>query len=228
MVSVYGCAIDTPSAMGDLQRVGDVTPRERSQKRDVALDVARLVIRDVFEAAPLAYPSPLSAGGAALFPVVPDLDSGRFSANTFCMAVAVAPVSAPRIHIVDDDPVLLRGMARAVARVWTDAHVVPFEDAQEALEETVRMRPRLLITDNDMPVLRGVDLVREVREQLGPRAPRVLLVTGGPVNTIDEMLVDRWLAKPFHVPEIIKQVEELLALPLRPQARSGVRSKSDG
>ena len=83
-----------------------------------------------------------------------------------------------RILLVDDEPFILKAVAR-VMRGWpVELHTAP--DAGAALRLLESVQPRLLISDYRMPGKTGVELLLEARRRLSP-CPLLVLHTGQPI-----------------------------------------------
>jgi two-component system, cell cycle sensor histidine kinase and response regulator CckA len=118
-----------------------------------------------------------------------------------------------RILVVDDNDDVRRVMVRALQRrgftVLQAAHGGEAVDMVERLEERIDV----LVTDIEMPVLKGRETAERIRACL-PGLP-VLFVSG---YTTDDALRDQirrgevhFLPKPFDVREFLAMVDELLA-----------------
>lgn len=73
------------------------------------------------------------------------------------------------IHIVlaDDHPIVREGL-RAVLETQPDFEVVAeAATGEEALRQTLTLRPDILLLDLEMPVLDGVETIRRLRQQQG-------------------------------------------------------------
>ncbi|MEM1271587.1 MAG: response regulator, partial [Bacteroidota bacterium] len=83
--------------------------------------------------------------------------------------------SKPRLLIVEDDPALLRMM-----EVWLSRHfdVVTASNGRQALHETVRSSPDLVIADIDMPFMDGIELQQALSADPQLRHVPFLFVTG--------------------------------------------------
>jgi len=86
--------------------------------------------------------------------------------------------------------------------------VLDASDGTAALDLVERAQPDLLLTDNMMPSLRGVDLIALIYARPGQTLPIILLsaVPPGPVPT-----PARYLAKPFDLTQLLGLVHSLLA-----------------
>ncbi|MEX0937758.1 MAG: diguanylate cyclase [Pirellulales bacterium] len=118
------------------------------------------------------------------------------------------PQATPRVLVVDDDPDMLRLLAK-----WlTDEKysVTLAADGQEALEVLRDGKPSIIITDWRMPRLNGLELCQSIRNDDQTRHSYVLFLTArtGP----DEMLealdagADDFLAKPVDREQFLVRV----------------------
>jgi putative two-component system response regulator len=81
---------------------------------------------------------------------------------------------APRVVVVDDDPLVLAVTRRLLQRRGYD--VVPCDHPRTALREVVQLQPFALVADLHMPDLSGAELLRLVRN-VSPQT-RCILYTG--------------------------------------------------
>jgi thioredoxin reductase (NADPH) len=121
-------------------------------------------------------------------------------------AVAVQPV----ILAVDDEPAVLRALAGDLRRHYARRYrVVRAGSGQEALEVVAELRERggrlaLVVSDQRMPGMGGVDLLAEVR-RLEPEVKAVLLTayadTEVAIEAINRVRLDYYVLKPWDPPE---------------------------
>ena len=94
-------------------------------------------------------------------------------------------VSGPSILVVDDEPNSLFGICQVLAD--EGFQTIPAKDGQEALEK-LRTHPiNLIITDERMPDLSGMELLLEVRKT-HPHIPLILITAYGSVLMAVEAL----------------------------------------
>ena len=86
------------------------------------------------------------------------------------------PTSRGRILIADDEPMLLRGLSRALTRAGFE--VVTANDGNEAARLLAQMEFDAIVSDISMPGMNGIQLLRAARER--DLDVPVLLVTGAP------------------------------------------------
>jgi two-component system chemotaxis response regulator CheY len=111
-------------------------------------------------------------------------------------------------------------MRRIFARIvgsLGDFEILEAADGREALRQAGGKRVELLVTDWNMPVMGGLDLVRKLRDAPGGDAMRVLMVTGRDAETdVREALkagVDSYILKPFTLDAIRSKLEKLAGSP---------------
>lgn len=128
----------------------------------------------------------------------------------------------PMIVVVDDEPAVLRAVERELrSRYGGDYGVVAAGSGEEALDVLRRLALRetpvaLLVVDQRMPRMTGIQLLAETRE-LVPDAKRVLLTayadTDVAIRAINEIRLDQYLQKPWDPPEerLFPVLDDLLA-----------------
>ena len=124
--------------------------------------------------------------------------------------MADAPTRNPAIVVVDDDPEVLRAVARDLRRQYGEHYrVVRTETGEEAVEAVRTLTERgeavaLMLSDQRMPGLDGVGVLRQVAE-ISPRAKRALLTayadTDAAIGAINDGRIDYYLLKPWDPPE---------------------------
>ncbi len=128
----------------------------------------------------------------------------------------------PAIVVVDDDPEVLRAVARDLRRRYGDDYrVVRAGTGQEAVDAVAELVKRgeavaLVLSDQRMPGLDGVATLRQ-SAQHAPRAKRALLTayadTDAAIEALNVGVVDYYLLKPWDPPEekLYPVLDDLLA-----------------
>jgi len=118
------------------------------------------------------------------------------------------------VVVVDDDAV-----TRSLIADFLSAHgfaPASFEDPAKALESIKEQRPRLIISDWEMPRMDGLELCRRVRDQTHGAYVHFLLLTAHAgkeeLGRAFDAGVDDFLAKPFEEAQLLARI------------RSGLRS----
>jgi PleD family two-component response regulator len=127
-------------------------------------------------------------------------------------ALRLTDVAGSRVLAVDDDPQILASLRTLLeARGLT---LTTLSDPLRFWEALERARPDLLIVDEDMPHVSGVELCRVVRADPRWRALPVLFLTArtdyASVKRIFDARADDYASKPFAGPEIVARVESRL------------------
>ena len=130
--------------------------------------------------------------------------------------------SKPVILAVDDDPEVVRAVARNLRQAYGQDHrVVRAESGEAALEALRTLRAQgqpvaLLLVDQRMPGMDGVGFLERARE-LYPEAKRALLTayadTDAAIRAINAVQLDYYLMKPWHPPaeNLYPVLDDLLA-----------------
>jgi chemosensory pili system protein ChpA (sensor histidine kinase/response regulator) len=118
-----------------------------------------------------------------------------------------AAAAAPLVLVVDDSLTVRRVTQRLLVR--EGYRVVLAKDGMEALERLAEERPRIVLSDIEMPRMDGFDLVRNIRNDAALRDLPVIMITSRIAQKhrdyAAELGVDHYLGKPY-------AEEDLLAL----------------
>jgi len=112
-----------------------------------------------------------------------------------------------RILLAEDDATIRRFLSRALERAGHD--VVSVGDGAEALPHLTPGRFDLLIADIVMPAMDGIELARRGVQQ--DRALRVMFITGFAGVAKSSAPGATVLSKPFHLRDLVAEVERQLA-----------------
>ncbi len=124
-----------------------------------------------------------------------------------------------RILVVDDDQDLRRLNLEALSH--SGYHVDAVEDGAVAWETLQQNRYDLLVTDNNMPKVTGIDLVKKLRA--ARMALPVIMATGSPPEEFYHPSLQPAVAllKPYTLPELLSTVENVLrAYAISPEQNS--------
>ncbi|CTQ50352.1 response regulator [Jannaschia donghaensis] len=133
------------------------------------------------------------------------------------------------ILVIDDDPKVRALLSRTLE--IDGFKVVEAADRASALRALTQHTPDLVTLDLNLGGEDGLDLAREIRRDL--TVPIIMITGKGDV--IDrivglELGADDYIAKPFHVREVLARVRALLRRSAKPQAptQAGVTLMLDG
>ncbi len=115
-----------------------------------------------------------------------------------------------KILIVDDEMVM-RAMLRDYLSMF-DYDVITAENGMIAWEKWNTNSPDILITDINMPIMSGLELLYKVKS-LAPEFP-IIIITGVNVDqarkSAADSRADAFLAKPFKMAELAEMVKVFL------------------
>jgi serine/threonine-protein kinase len=121
-----------------------------------------------------------------------------------------------KILCVDDEPSIVRSLQWLLHK---DFDVVTANSGAEALELLAQHEFDVAISDQRMPLMSGVELLREIRHR-SPRTMRILL-TGysdmqAIVGSVNESEVFRFINKPWNIGELSQVVAQAVAIARTP------------
>ena len=116
-----------------------------------------------------------------------------------------------RILLAEDDDAMRGYLARALERSGYD--VTTAATGLEALDYVESGTFDLLLTDIVMPEMDGIELAQKA-QKLTP-APKIMFITGFAavaLQAADAMPEARLLSKPFHLKDLVSQVDEMFGV----------------
>ena len=120
-------------------------------------------------------------------------------------------MTVQRILVVDDDPLSRDFLTEAVHALGFQALAAP--NGEEALERIGSEQPDMVLTDLRMPGMDGIELSHQANKVNADL--KVLFITGFAavaMNAREEMGATRVLSKPFHLRELVDNVDRILAV----------------
>ena len=118
----------------------------------------------------------------------------------------------PHILIAEDEGDVREFLVRAVRRLAPTAEVTAAANGLEALEIFQHQPCDLILTDQRMPVMRGIELLTAVRE-MGSAVP-VVFITADVI--VEEQALHAGANAVFFKPVSIRQIREILETWMRP------------
>ena len=116
-----------------------------------------------------------------------------------------------RVLIVDDEPSIRKVLAAHLGRMGYD--VATAQDGAEAISALEDDLFHVVVSDMQMPVVNGLDLLRWVREHQ-PGLPLILITAHGTVDSAVQALKDGafdYISKPFDQDELQASIAKALA-----------------
>lgn len=132
-----------------------------------------------------------------------------------------------RIVIVDDDVILCHFLKKALAKRGYD--VTECYRGKDALKMMDKDGAALILLDNRMPDISGIDLLGEIKEKY-PEIPIIIMTAFGSSETAIEAMrfgAFDYIMKPFELEEILELVEKALKVCGVKEEKAGIQVFSD-
>jgi two-component system cell cycle response regulator CpdR len=127
------------------------------------------------------------------------------------MTAKPSRVTVTRILLAEDDESMRGFLVRALEKAGHD--VIAFANGEEAYERLKTEPFTLLLTDIVMPKMDGIELARRASE-LDPDL-KIMFITGFAAVILNNDIAApndaRVLSKPFHLKDLVREVDRLLA-----------------
>lgn len=121
-------------------------------------------------------------------------------------------MSEKKALIVDDEIHIIQVVAIKLRN--NGFEVVTANDGQKALEAALEHKPDVIITDYQMPVMDGLELIENLRKQEQTAQIPVIMLTARDFSiepeTIEQLKISACLSKPFSPRELLGKVEEVI------------------
>ncbi len=115
--------------------------------------------------------------------------------------------------LIVDDSVSMRQMVGFTLRQG-GFEAIEAEDGQDALNKLKGVTVDLIITDLNMPVMDGITLIRNVRQQPGMKTKPILMLTTEGLATKKEegkaAGATGWIVKPFDPDKLLQTIAKVL------------------
>ena len=123
------------------------------------------------------------------------------------------PKSHPKkILVADDEPDLLDVLRFRLLK--TGHEIITAVDGKEALEKIIQYQPDLVILDNRMPFLKGLDVCGKMREDNTLKHIPVILITASTEAVKEEVLrsagVNDHIFKPYEPEDLLEKVKKFV------------------
>ncbi|WPU66497.1 response regulator [Peredibacter starrii] len=82
-------------------------------------------------------------------------------------------------------------------------------DGKSGIEVYLKSKPDLIITDNMMPLMSGVEMIKSIREIHGDKKVKIILSSAGLMHQNVKIEWDLFLRKPPNIEEILKAIQTL-------------------
>jgi len=107
----------------------------------------------------------------------------------------------------EDDELIRQSITRIIRRRVKEIHSA--EHGKEGLELIQQHNPDMVITDIEMPVMNGLEMIEEVRKIYGPDTP-VIVVTAYQDDEHHTDLADAYIYKPIESQQLFELMIRLV------------------
>ncbi len=120
------------------------------------------------------------------------------------------------IAFVDDDKNILDGIVVLLEYESTDWHMSSYTDPVEARKDILNQKFDIVITDVSMPVLNGLDLLKQTKKALKDYAPEFIIITGVEDRDLKKKALDYdatdLLNKPIQKDELVARIRNAVRI----------------
>ena len=121
-------------------------------------------------------------------------------------------MSRKRVLVVDDEVHIVHVVAIKLRN--NDYDVISAENGAEAFELACSEKPDIIVTDFQMPVMTGLELVEKVRQCDAIKDVPVIMLTARSFaieqQQQEDLQISQCLSKPFSPKELLENIEDIL------------------
>ena len=117
-----------------------------------------------------------------------------------------------KVLVVDDEIHIVHVVAIKLRN--NGFNVITAENGAEAFERACKDKPDIIVTDFQMPVMTGVELVEKLRQNEGTKDIPVIMLTARSFaieqEQKEQLRISDCLSKPFSPKELLRCIEDIL------------------
>ncbi|MHC4572809.1 MAG: response regulator [Planctomycetota bacterium] len=121
-------------------------------------------------------------------------------------------MAGKKVLVVDDEIHIVHVVAIKLRN--NGYEVITAANGAEAFELACDEKPDIVVTDFQMPVMNGVELIKKIRGNAGMKGMPVILLTARSFSIADEqqqeLEISECLSKPFSPKELLRSIEDVL------------------
>jgi DNA-binding response OmpR family regulator len=118
-----------------------------------------------------------------------------------------------KILIAEDEVMMLKTMEFKLIRQGFE--VIACANGEEALEKIISERPDIIITDINMPLVSGLEIIKRIKAELQLEIPIIILSALGLEHVVQQAFdlgADDFITKPFSPNELIARIRRLVSI----------------
>jgi len=117
-----------------------------------------------------------------------------------------------RVLVVDDEIHIVHVVAIKLRN--NGYEVISADNGAEAYDLALKDKPDIIVTDFQMPIMSGMELIEKLRQNEATKNIPVIMLTArsfaGPKEQQEELDISGCLSKPFSPKELLGQIEDIL------------------
>jgi len=117
-----------------------------------------------------------------------------------------------RVLVVDDEIHIVHVVAIKLRN--NGYEVISADNGAEAYDLALKDKPDMIVTDFQMPIMSGMELIEKLRQNDATKNIPVIMLTARsfavPQEQQDELHISACLSKPFSPKELLGQIEDIL------------------
>ena len=121
-------------------------------------------------------------------------------------------MNAKKVLVVDDEIHIIHVVAIKLRN--NGYEIISAENGSEAFELACREKPDIVVTDFQMPVMTGIELVEKLRKNEQTKDMPVIMLTARSFAIENErkqsLQISEFLSKPFSPKELLRSIEDIL------------------
>jgi len=121
-------------------------------------------------------------------------------------------MTGKKVLVVDDEVHIVHVVAIKLRN--NGYEVLSADNGAEAFELACKERPDIIVTDFQMPVMSGLELVEKLRQRQGTKDIPVIMLTARsfaiPQEQQENLRISSCLSKPFSPKELLGNIEDVL------------------
>ena len=121
-------------------------------------------------------------------------------------------MSGKKVLVVDDEVHIIYVVAIKLRN--NGYEVISAENGSDALELACREKPDIVVTDFQMPVMTGLELVEKLRQNKQTKDVPVIMLTARSFaienGRKQELQISEFLSKPFSPKDLLRSIEDIL------------------
>ena len=128
------------------------------------------------------------------------------------MTVTTIEKSATTLLYVEDDSLTQELVVRILGRKFPQFSLLLAQNGQEGLDLFAKYDPGIVLTDVRMPVLDGIKMAKEIKEQ-NPDAQIIVLSASNETDNILEAIdigINNYVLKPIQMEKLVRAIEQCL------------------